>query len=135
MKPVNQSLISAEVGDCLGACIASILEIDQYPNFHTNKTGSWLDQWNGYLATWNMQIIEYQLGSFPVPVGYAILVVKSALFERVRHAVVFYGDGYDGKVVHNPNPHDPRGIDIPADDWIAFKVLALIDPSKAVSLK
>lgn len=135
MKPVNQSVVSAKDGDCLGACIASILEIDQYPNFHTNKTGSWLDRWNEYLAAWNMQIIEYPLGSFPVPVGYAILVVKSALFEGVRHAVVFHGDGYDGEVVHNPNPQDPRGIDIPNEDWLAFKVLALIDPSKAVRLK
>ena len=132
MKPVKQKVIDAKEGDCLGACIASILEIDEYPNFHTTKSGSWLDNWNKYLGDFNLQIIEYPLGSFPVPNGYAILAVKSALFEGVRHAVVFHGDGYFGKVIHNPNPDDPRGVEISNEDWLSFKVFALVDPSQAV---
>jgi len=130
MKPVNQKVVDAKEGDCLGACIASILEIEEYPNYHTTESGSWLDNWNEYLSDFNLQIIEYTLGSFPVPNGYAILAVKSALLQGVRHAVVFYGDGYAGEVIHNPNPNDPRGINIPNSDWLSFKVFALIDPCK-----
>lgn len=130
MRPVNQKIIDGTNGDCLGACIASILELSTWPNLHTVKNGSWLDKWNDWLGLMNMQIIEYPLGSFPPPRGYAILSVESAMFPGVRHAVVYHGDGYTGSIIHNPNPEDPRGTDIPNDDWLAFKVLALVDPSK-----
>lgn len=126
MRKVNQKTISPIDGDCLGACIASILELDEYPVATTN----WLDFWNEFLEPRNMQIIEYPFGSFPVPIGYAILVVRSAVFPGSRHAVVFHGDGYDGKIVHNPNPVDKRGVKIDRADWLSFKVFALIDASK-----
>jgi hypothetical protein len=129
MKPVNQKIINPENGDCFGACVASLFELDEIPKL---RRGSWLDVWNEWLEKYNLQVVEYSLGSFPVPVGFAILAVKSALFQGVRHAVVFHGDGYNGKVVHNPNPDDPRGVNIPNEDWLSFKVLALVDPSKTV---
>ena len=129
MKPIDQTIINAQDGDCFGACVASIFELDEIPKL---RKGPWLDVWNEWLGDLNLQVIEYPLGSFPVPNGYAILAVKSALFEGVRHAVVFHGDGYFGKVVHNPNPRDPRGVEIPNEDWLSFKVFALVDPALIV---
>lgn len=132
MNPVYQKIVSDKDGDCFDACMASLLHID-YQNFSIAKSGSQVDTWNKWLRARNLQIITYELGSFPVPVGYAILSVKSAVFEKTTHAVIFCGNGWTGKVVHNPNLHDPRGTSIPNDDWLRFTVIALIDPSKHVS--
>lgn len=129
MKPVNQRVISSTNGDCFDACMVSILEMDAYPEWD-RKTSQYL-LWNELLTERNMHLVYYPVGSFPPPVGYSALSVKSALFENGRHAVVYKGDGWMGEIVHNPNPQDPRGVDIPNEDWIGFWVIGLIDPAGA----
>ena len=130
MIKVYQKIISGDNGDCLGACLGSLLHREDYPDLQGRAGMSWLDVWNDYLEKDNLQLVSYSFGSSPVPRGYAILSVKSALFEGELHAVVFKGDGWDGKIVHNPNPEDPRGIDVHVDDWVRFTMLCLLDPSK-----
>lgn len=128
MKPVNQRVISNVDGDCFDACMVSILELSDFPIWE-KKTSQYI-RWNRLLEKYNMQVVYYAIGSHPPPDGYAVLSVKSALFEGGRHAVVTYGDGWTFEIVHNPNPQDPRGVNIPPDDRLGFSVIAVIDAGK-----
>lgn len=128
MKPVNQRNISDKDGDCFDACMVSILELRDFPKW-IKKTSQYI-QWNEWLEKNNMQVVYYELGSFPLPNGYSILSVKSTLFSGGRHAVVMWSDEWTVKILHNPNPKDPRGVNIPDTEWLGISVIALIDPSK-----
>lgn len=130
MKPVNQKIISATDGDCFDACMVSILELSDFPKWE--RRSSQYELWNEYLEKFNMQVVYYSLGSFPLPYGYSILSVRSALFANARHAVVFQSDGWTGQIIHNPNPEDPRGIEIPNEHWFGVSVVSVIDPSKFI---
>lgn len=130
MKPVNQRIISDVDGDCFDACMVSILELADFPTW-SRKTNQYI-RWNEFLDKHNMQVLYYELGTFPVPDGFAIMSVKSALFAGARHAVVVEGNGWTVKIVHNPNPQDPRGIEIPSEDWFGFSFVALKDPAKNI---
>jgi hypothetical protein len=133
MKPVNQKVISPTAGDCFDACMVSILELDEAPEW-AERTSQYI-RWNQWLAAKNMQLVYYASGSHPAPAGYFVLSVNSAVFVGKKHAVVGRGgawtsDTWITEVVHNPNPQDPRGVNIPVEDWIGFSVIALVDPAK-----
>lgn len=132
MKPVTQRVISNRNGDCHAACIASLLElpIEAMPDFFADDPPSPYKRRTEWLQARGLQEAYFLVGSFPPPYGYAILSVKSAVFPGLTHAVVWDGEGSEwGRIVHNPNPEDPRGVNIPNDDWVGFWVLALLDPS------
>ena len=136
MKPVFQKIISADIGDCFSACIASILEASfDVPNFHSDEHSSWLMKWNNWLEPINLQLVWFPFGFEPMPNGYAILSVSSALFPEMTHAVVWYqGKDGKGKIIHNPNPSDPRRNNISFDDYRLIYVLGVLDPSKSVGV-
>lgn len=113
MKPVFQTLPNPEgVGNCLQACIASILELslEQVPHF-----ALWYDSpdWHEKMNDWLMQTA----GIYAITVaansmylektyGYALL---NGLSERgVMHSVVMK----DGVMVHDPYPNG-KGIVTP----------------------
>jgi len=123
MKPVLQQHITNKMGDCFGACVASILEIPEAPNFHTDTSRHWLLKWDEWLwQKYWLHPFYAAIGSIPMPQGYSILTVRSALFADTYHAVVYQnGEGKDG-IVWNPNPLDPRGVNIDCEDWIGITV-------------
>ncbi len=132
MKPVFQSIISNVDGNCHAACIASLLEIplDIIPDFFKGNPYLKRTLW---LKSIGIQEVYGRVGDYPPPNGYGILSVKSELFPNATHSVVWQGDGEGyGQIVHNPNPHDQRGIKIPNKDWIGFYVYAPLDPATLI---
>jgi hypothetical protein len=130
MKPVFQRVIDNEKGDCVSACIASILEWDDWDS----SLDANLRAWSKYLTeSYGLYLFSSTVGPYPPPRGWCILSVSSALYEGVWHAVVY--DGLNDKIAHNPNPQDPRGIKIPRDDWKRFTAICLLDPAKGSGIR
>jgi hypothetical protein len=107
MIPVYQNNNSKEEGDCMAACIASLLEIelDDVPNFaeiyNKEKGADWYIEYVNFLSKYDLYPLTfnydlYQWGHFHG--GYVILSVDSPNIENVQHAVI----GQNGKVVHDP---------------------------------
>lgn len=116
MIKVNQSIIANEnketypvPGDCLRACVCSILEmgIDDVPHFIIEQ-----DDWVGKMIQWlNSKGYEFKGCKYGTDVltydkgidGYYIVNGLSRFFlnGKTRHSVVFK----DGKMVHDPNPN------------------------------
>ncbi len=121
MKPVMQKLISKVDGDCFGACIASILELEEWPNFHTD-TRSWLEYWNDWLEPLGLEVVYAQ--HIAPPRGYAIMSIKSVNIAGATHAVVWHGSTGNGKVVHDPSP-----LKHPDDyEPVGWYILATLNP-------
>lgn len=133
MKRVTQTILGAEKGDCFRACLASILERDDVPNCHGEQNVNWIFQYDKYLKRFNLHLFWCQVGAAPAPKGYSILSVKSVMLENAYHAVVLYQNRAGvAKVIWNPNPIDPRGCEIPDEDWRLYYVLVSLNPAKLV---
>lgn len=123
MKPVDQSTFGVPGGNCLSACIASLLElpIADVPYFFDPEEGSherlqaWLKA-KGFFAHTVGWSAEWQ-AELTSAAGYHIVCGKSA---RGPHAVV----GHGGEIVHDPHPS--RGGLI-SKDSICF--LVPLDPA------
>jgi hypothetical protein len=110
---VLQERVSAVDGDCMQACIASLLRIPlaSVPSFHRQPDGSippaynWLSErrlWFEYLHRQDDGTFNHQSGKPQKHFsGYAMASVPSALFPGTTHAVVVK----DGVVAWDPSPH------------------------------
>jgi hypothetical protein len=109
MKPVFQTILSPPNGNCMAACIASILElsIEDLPNPHGKDI--WWEEWQEWLAPQNMYLInvEFEQGEDGWrPPGFWIADVdsprefKESEGSPVAHAVVAKAN----KIVHDPHP-------------------------------
>jgi hypothetical protein len=98
MKPVDQTIFGAPEGNCLPACIASLLElsIDDVPHFGADN---WLDTLTRWLAPRGFYPICATLPTDWRPAGLYILAGKSPRGDFL-HAVVARGD----EIVHDPHP-------------------------------
>ncbi len=128
MIQLNQKIINNKNGDCFGACIGSILEIEDYPNFHTDGDGDWLTKWNKWLKQYNLGIFYAAFGSISLPHGYSIISVVSSLYPGLTHAIVRYTDGENERIQWNPNPLDKRGNNVPVSDYKLIYVLYSLNP-------
>jgi hypothetical protein len=94
----NKQLISDNKrGDCMRACLTSILELpntNKLPNF---TVGKGYMKWRKLLETMGMSI-NYDERSFWRS-GYWIGSVKSKNYKDIYHAIVMYGV----KVAHDPS--------------------------------
>jgi len=104
MRPVDQRIVERGRGDCLRACLASILELtpDQVPNFSDFARYAEDESWAKPM--WNF-LRERGLEFYSVypplkPHGYCIAVGKSPNIVGCTHAVVWRYD----RLVHDPNP-------------------------------
>ena len=108
MRPVDQTTFGPDDGNCLSACVASILEISIafVPRFW-GPGDLGLAQW---LADRGLSTTLYDRIDCYVPPGYAIAAGRSKRFAGRMHACV----AYNGLIVHDPHfSRDglPAGID------------------------
>ena len=112
MKPVDQTLFAPAVydgvhfGNCVAACIASILEIaisevPHSPYMHDENRLCWLESM-GWVMSW-----DYEGSAEFERKGYCIITGVSPR-EQVRHDVSFPLNhavvGLDGMMVFDPHP-------------------------------
>lgn len=136
MKPVEQRVVDASNGDCVAACIASILELslDDVPNLHGGKGFEW--SWNEWLRPFGLQIKRLDAYHQYMIVGYAIAVGWSPRFPGTTHAVVWHGEDQwtekgkrnTGRIIWDPSPSREMGLGPLYEFWI-FQVC---DPAKVV---
>lgn len=104
MKPVFQTVIDEVRGNCLPACIASLLEwhIDDVPHFLDRIT--WLRQYQSWLGGLGYQ---FEKTHEQPTSGYYIAALPSVMEGRT-HAVIASA----GRVVFDPNPRSEISKDI-----------------------
>jgi hypothetical protein len=118
MRPVFQTEVSSDRGDCLRASVATILdlEISQVPHFKLFDR-----KWHTVLVGF-LNSVGYQFhGSgrakshkmpekYPHIDGYVLASVQSKSFPGCTHSVVM---DLKGRIVHDPNPNKLwKGINV-----------------------
>jgi hypothetical protein len=117
LKPVDQRIIDPKIGDCMTACIASLLELpyEDVPHFTgiEAKGGRWFHAMLGFLRRKGYQFMgTYSTNEPPLILGQELaercpgvggLYMAGGPSPRLNcsHAVLI--DAW-GKVVHDPHP-------------------------------
>lgn len=133
MNRVYQTKFAPPDGNCVQACVASILElpIDAVPNFVGEKSDEWYFEALKWLRPANLQLQSWLNPEWPQWMAggwYGIAGVKS-FHGDWTHVVV----ARDGVIVHDPNPKNtdrPQG-DYTVLDWTIF---AVTDPAQPIRL-
>lgn len=117
MIPVYQTKFGMPDGNCLSACIASLLErpLREVPDY---KDADWWQNWENWLQELGFEFI-YQPTPEPVPQGYAIAGVHSPRGPWL-HAVICF----DGKVIHDPYPGADK-----TEALLDWMILRPLDPA------
>lgn len=140
MIPVKQTKFGGEDGDCLPACVASILELDlaDVPNFCAGQDDG---RWLGRMAFWlsrrglcavHTAFVDSDPGTTPAPedmgfaqrwcrtrrVGWAI--VNGYTARGLSHSTVWF----EGEPVHDPHPEPTPLLNV-----VSIIVIAQRDPS------
>jgi hypothetical protein len=143
MIPVTQTLFGKAEGNCLAACVASILELDlaDVPNFCADQSdGSWLRRLADWLAeralcAVHASFVDGDPGVVPAPedlatmrawmklrrVGFAI--VSGYTTRGLSHSTVWF----DGELVHDPHPSQDPLINVVDMVVIAHRDLRALD--------
>lgn len=118
MKPVDQTKFGEVEGNCLEACLASILELplDKVPEFRSTRNSCWLIDLNHWLEQYGLQAMDVDDFSL-VPKGYCIVAGASPRLKTL-HGVVYL----NGKMVHDPHP-SRDGIKSEPVYWTFFACL------------
>ena len=120
MKPVDQEFFydKGEVGDCVRAITASILEIDRnkVPHFVKLKPDSdWYEDWYSFMIEHGIKPTmiwsPWKNNKPPIPLRYYLASGPSS--RGCNHIVIMY----NGKVVHDPHPSRDGLLEIEAI-WI-----------------
>lgn len=133
MKPQAQTLFGKNEGNCVAACIASILEmpIEDVPNFAKLYNFEWaehLEEWlggRGYLMISFLFEQGWQLDRTWISHGHYVMM--SGLSPRaedgsnMRHAVVGLTNGRGIELAHDPHPSG-AGILMTHDVWVRLVV-------------
>ena len=117
MKPVYQTTFGDD-GNCLQACVASLLEIDleSVPTVNP-RCAAWVKTLEAFLAPYGLGMMWYTAGSHSYPHGYSIGMHEA---NGIYHATVYF----EGRQVHDPllGADSQRAV----THWIVFTCL---DPS------
>lgn len=99
MKPVDQTTFGVNVGNCMSACVASILHlpIEEVPFFGADS--SWFKRFSEWLAPLGYYPMCIHYNPDHLPAGFYILGGKSPRGDFM-HAVVANGN----TIVHDPHP-------------------------------
>jgi len=104
MTPIDQTILDTVKGDCVPACIASVLEIpiEDVPNVCLLYEDSWGQHLNDFLRRYGIYMISLPVASceeMAVPLlGYHLMGGPS--IRGVKHCVV----GKNGRMIHDPHP-------------------------------
>lgn len=112
MKPVHQDKypIAGKLGNgnCLSACVASILEmnLDEVPHFTSGNNKDWLTELNFFLKRFNSYALllpflttKFLLQGYYIVIGNAVYFnSKTKSYDQSLHAVV----GSEGKIIFDP---------------------------------
>jgi hypothetical protein len=100
---IRQRIVDATLGDCMTACIATILEIPYSEAWYGPRDIKKGEGWTASIQRWaNKRGLEYvycHAWSGFVPSGFHVIDGKSPRFD-VSHAVV----GLDGSIFFDPSP-------------------------------
>lgn len=156
MKPVSQALIDDGIGDCLSACVASILELplEGVPQFvrlevEAEKRGEQTYGIRHRLIEWlegrglGLVYVEFVKDSAlnRAYVGHGTHLILCGTSPRRRadggtkeHAVVGVTKGWGFKVAHDPHP-DGTGLEgVPTSAWwIVGRVPASPEPESSTN--
>ena len=105
MKPVFQTILAPPRGNCLQACIASILELplEAVPNFMEVDGDGWEKVYQDFLETKGLQVLYLDIDGIKKygwsPRGYHLIQGKSPRGDW-DHVCV----GFRGEIVHDPHP-------------------------------
>ncbi len=126
MIPIDQIIFDPKYGDCMRACVASILEvpIESIPNFMEDGP----DRFEKAIRDWTKEqdfllvdtICEKAVESV-FPDCYMIAMGKSPNIDG-NHAVVYY----NGKMVHDPSPYKKGIIGAP----ILYTIFVMKNPKR-----
>lgn len=117
MIPVLQSRRGHEVGNCLEACVASILECSLDEVLDVNGP-AYKDTWLDALTWWCRMrgyAMFYSTDQKLKPLGYHIACGEG-------HAVV----ALDGRIVHCPGATQ-RGLNLKIEFWLILLPLGVVD--------
>jgi len=128
MKPVYQTVVDKDIGNCMQAAVASLLELrlDEVPNFIDyvceEDTSKWLLKFmdfmeaKGYEVEGTRELAPNKEETYAdlreefLIQGCIYASVKSRSFARGFHAVLINSEGI---VVHDPNPSKAHlGVDV-----------------------
>lgn len=100
MIKIKQTIHTENDGNCLAACLASILEnnIDDYPQLPNN--GTWYEIINKHLHDIGYNLVLIEGPHTSALHGYHLIIGDSETTEKL-HCVV----GKNGIVVHDPSPY------------------------------
>lgn len=118
MKPVMQTVFG-ENGNCMQACIASLLELplEEVPHFPIHGQFLALER---YLRQFDIQPVGFPVATIR---PYGVYYIGTGMSKRGRrHAVVCK----NLLVVHDPHPDD-TGIDDPDIDYFFFRMFHKAD--------
>ena len=109
MKPVLQTVCDAERGNCLSACLASILELalEEVPNFAGARPGMFWIQVNHWLQKRGLRALIVLPKHVVMDAG-ALYIANGVSPRGVRHSVVCE----DGRMIHDPHPEGGGVVDV-----------------------
>lgn len=101
MKPVMMSRPNEGDGDCLMACVASVLEVElsTLPNITVTRQDQWYTILSDALRPLGYRFVEFSNEPPVNPPGYAIAFGFSPRTDNPHACVALHGD-----VVHDPHP-------------------------------
>jgi hypothetical protein len=124
MRGVLQDDVTAESGNALQACVASILELElhEVPNFI--EAPSYLDAISAFLRPLGMTFLKVPLinGTLPFEIGTALCVIAGTSPRGTfKHAVVGKAIGRECHLLHDPHESGDgiRGAPV----WVGFFVV------------
>jgi hypothetical protein len=107
MKPVNQTILDFEHGNCMQACVASILELplEDVPNFMQDGPDQFNFHLDKFCLSLNLTTLDVVLENNNLDLienCYVIATGKSprGTEAKHRHAVVWF----NGEIIHDPHP-------------------------------
>ena len=123
MKPVDQTILGEPHGNCLQACVASILELalDDVPNFMEYE--DWDGEFVKFMAGFGLEPVEFNVAAGWTPGGYHCALGETS--RGILHSVVAHG----GEVVHDPHPSKNGLHTVTA--WMVF--VATLEDGRAPS--